>query len=34
VHDRLTDFSTPVAGANYFAPSIQSMRDALGEDED
>lgn len=26
VHDRLTEFSRPVTGSFYFAPSIQSMR--------
>jgi putative iron-dependent peroxidase len=25
VHDRLTDFTTPVTGAYYFAPSIESL---------
>ena len=29
VHDRLTDFSTPVSGAFYFAPSLESLA-ALG----
>lgn len=30
VHDRLTDFSTPISGAFYFAPSLNALR-ALGE---
>jgi putative iron-dependent peroxidase len=30
LHDRLTDFSRPVASAAYFVPSLQALGDALG----
>jgi putative iron-dependent peroxidase len=30
VRDRLTEFTTPVAGALYFAPSIEALRGVLG----
>lgn len=28
--DRLTEFSTPVSGSNYFVPAVESLRLALG----
>jgi putative iron-dependent peroxidase len=30
VHDRLTEFSTPVSGAVWFVPSLEALGDALG----
>ena len=30
VRDRLTDFTKPVASANYFVPSLAALGDALG----
>ncbi|MDO8363373.1 MAG: Dyp-type peroxidase [Actinomycetota bacterium] len=30
VHDRLTEFSTPVAGSYWFVPSLEDLGDALG----
>ncbi|MBI4935444.1 MAG: Dyp-type peroxidase [Actinobacteria bacterium] len=30
VHDRLTEFSTPVTGALWWVPSLESLGDALG----
>ena len=32
VHDRLTDFSTPVSGAFYFAPSLDALDGMLPSD--
>ncbi len=32
--DRLTDFSTPVSGAYYFAPSNAALRELAGPEED
>lgn len=34
VHDRLTDFSRPVSGAYYFAPSINALNDLAGPEEE
>jgi putative iron-dependent peroxidase len=34
VRDRLTDFSTPVSGAYYFAPSNAALRALAGPEED
>jgi putative iron-dependent peroxidase len=34
VRDRLTDFSRPVSGAYYFAPSINAPNELAGPDED
>jgi putative iron-dependent peroxidase len=31
VHDRLTDFSRPVSGAYYFAPSLNALNELAGE---
>jgi putative iron-dependent peroxidase len=33
-HDRLTDFSRPVAAACYFAPSLTSLHEVAGPDPD
>jgi putative iron-dependent peroxidase len=33
VHDRLTDFSRPVSGAFYFAPSLTTLRE-MGQNSD
>ncbi|MCU1458302.1 MAG: hypothetical protein JWL73_2394 [Actinomycetia bacterium] len=30
IHDHLTDFSTPVSGAYYFAPSLEALATLLG----
>ena len=30
VHDRLTDFSRPVSGAYYFAPSLNALNALAG----
>ena len=30
VRDRLTEFSTPLSGSFYFAPSLQDLDKALG----
>ena len=30
IHDRLTDFSTPVSGAAWFVPSLEALGGALG----
>jgi putative iron-dependent peroxidase len=32
--DRLTDFSTPVSGGYYFAPSNAALRELAGPEED
>ncbi len=34
VHDRLTDFSRPVGGAYYFAPSLNDLRELAGPEDD
>ena len=34
VRDRLTDFSTPVSGGYYFAPSINALRELAGPEEE
>ena len=34
VHDRLTDFSRPVSGAYYFAPSLNALNVLAGPEED
>ena len=34
VHDRLTDFSRPVSGAYYFAPSFSALNDLVGPEEE
>ena len=34
VHDRLIDFSRPVSGAYYFAPSINALNELAGPEED
>ena len=34
VHDRLTDFSHPVSGAYYFAPSLNALNELAGPEED
>jgi porphyrinogen peroxidase len=34
VHDRLTDFSHPVSGAYYFAPSLNVLNELAGPEED
>ena len=34
VRDRLTDFSTPVSGAYYFAPSNTALRELAGPEEE
>lgn len=33
VHDRLTDFSRPVSGAYYFAPSLNALNELAGPEE-
>jgi porphyrinogen peroxidase len=33
-HDRLTDFSHPVSGAYYFAPSLNALNELAGPEED
>jgi porphyrinogen peroxidase len=33
VRDRLTDFSTPVSGGYYFAPSIDALRELAGPED-
>ena len=33
-HDRLTDFSRPVSGAYYFAPSFSALNDLVGPEEE
>jgi putative iron-dependent peroxidase len=30
IHDRLTDFSRPVSGAYYFAPSLNALNELAG----
>jgi deferrochelatase/peroxidase EfeB len=30
LRDRLTEFTRPVSGAMYFAPSLESLDDVLG----
>ena len=32
-YDRLTDFSHPVSGAYYFAPSLTAMNELAGPEE-
>jgi putative iron-dependent peroxidase len=32
VHDRLTDFSRPVAAAYYFAPSLNALNELADRD--
>ena len=32
LRDRLTDFSRPVSGAYYFAPSLNALNELAGED--
>ena len=34
LHDRLTDFSHPVSGGIYFAPSLNALNELAGPDED
>jgi porphyrinogen peroxidase len=34
VRDRLTDFSRPVSGAYYFAPSLNALRELAGPEPD
>ncbi len=34
VHDRLIEYSRPVSGAYYFAPSINALNDLAGPEED
>jgi putative iron-dependent peroxidase len=34
LHDRLTDFSRPVSGAYYFAPSLNALNELSGPEED
>jgi putative iron-dependent peroxidase len=34
VHDRLTDFSHPVSGATYFAPSLSALNEVAGPEQD
>ena len=34
VHDRLTEFSCPVSGAHYFAPSLNDLRELAGPEDD
>jgi putative iron-dependent peroxidase len=34
LHDRLTDFSRPVSGAYYFAPSLNALNVLAGPEED
>ena len=34
VHDRLTDFSCPVSGAYYFAPSLNALNELAGPETD
>ncbi len=34
VHDRLTEFSRPVSGAYYFAPSLNDLREMAGPEDD
>ena len=33
VHDRLIEFSRPVSGAYYFAPSLNELRELAGPEE-
>ena len=30
VHDRITEFSTPVSGAYWWVPSLESLGEVLG----
>ncbi len=34
VHDHLTDFSRPVSGACYFAPSLSALNDLAGPEDE
>ncbi len=34
VHDRLLDFSRPVSGAYYFAPSLNALSELAGPEDD
>ncbi len=34
VHDRLTEFSRPVSGAYYFAPSLNALNELAGPEDD
>jgi putative iron-dependent peroxidase len=33
LHDRLTDFSKPMSGAYYFAPSLNVINELIGRDD-
>jgi putative iron-dependent peroxidase len=32
LHDRLTDFSRPMSGAYYFAPSLNALNELAGDE--
>ena len=34
IRDRLTDFSQPVSGAYYFAPSLNALNELANPDEE
>ncbi len=34
IHDRLTDFSHPVSGGYYFAPSLNALNELAGPEDD
>jgi putative iron-dependent peroxidase len=34
IHDRLTEFSRPVSGAYYFAPSLNALNELAGPEPD
>jgi len=34
VHDRLIDFSRPVSGAYYFAPSLNALNELAGAEDE
>ena len=34
VHDRLIEFSRPVSGAYYFAPSLNALNELAGAEEE
>jgi putative iron-dependent peroxidase len=34
VHDHLTEFSRPVSGAYYFAPSLSALNDLAGPEDE
>ncbi len=34
LHDRLTEFSRPVTGAYYFAPSYNALNELAGPEEE